>query len=449
LIFTIFILQWSEATEGRRALIERYSYPQMKKIWEEENKFKVWLKVEIAICEGWAKLGVIPEVALKKIKRKARFEIIRIKEIEEEVRHDLIAFVKAVSENLGNEAKYLHLGVTSYDIEDPALSLLMKESAKIIIEDIKNLIKSIKEKAKSHKWTVMIGRTHGVHAEPITFGLKLAVWLSEMERNLRRMKSAREVIGYGKVSGAVGTYANIDPQIEEYVCKKLGLKVASVSTQILQRDRHAQFMTTLALVASSLEKFATEIRNLQRTEILEVEEYFARGQRGSSAMPHKRNPIICEQICGLSRVMRSYALASLENISLWHERDLTNSSVERVIIPDSCILIDYMLRKMASVIDNLVVHKDKMRRNLEKTKGLIFSQKVMLSLIEKGMSREDAYRLVQSKAMKAREEEKDFRRLLTKDKEIAKILSKEEINNCLDTKSYLKNLERVFKRVGM
>jgi len=421
----------------------------MKKIWEEENKFKVWLKVEIAICEGWAKLGVIPEVALKKIKRKARFEIIRIKEIEEEVRHDLIAFVKAVSENLGNEAKYLHLGVTSYDIEDPALSLLMKESAKIIIEDIKNLIKSIKEKAKSHKWTVMIGRTHGVHAEPITFGLKLAVWLSEMERNLRRMKSAREVIGYGKVSGAVGTYANIDPQIEEYVCKKLGLKVASVSTQILQRDRHAQFMTTLALVASSLEKFATEIRNLQRTEILEVEEYFARGQRGSSAMPHKRNPIICEQICGLSRVMRSYALASLENISLWHERDLTNSSVERVIIPDSCILIDYMLRKMASVIDNLVVHKDKMRRNLEKTKGLIFSQKVMLSLIEKGMSREDAYRLVQSKAMKAREEEKDFRRLLTKDKEIAKILSKEEINNCLDTKSYLKNLERVFKRVGM
>jgi len=430
-------------------LIERYSYPQMKKIWEEENKFKVWLKVEIAICEGWAKLGVIPEVALKKIKRKARFEIIRIKEIEEEVRHDLIAFVKAVSENLGNEAKYLHLGVTSYDIEDPALSLLMKESAKIIIEDIKNLIKSIKEKAKSHKWTVMIGRTHGVHAEPITFGLKLAVWLSEMERNLRRMKSAREVIGYGKVSGAVGTYANIDPQIEEYVCKKLGLKVASVSTQILQRDRHAQFMTTLALVASSLEKFATEIRNLQRTEILEVEEYFARGQRGSSAMPHKRNPIICEQICGLSRVMRSYALASLENISLWHERDLTNSSVERVIIPDSCILIDYMLRKMASVIDNLVVHKDKMRRNLEKTKGLIFSQKVMLSLIEKGMSREDAYRLVQSKAMKAREEEKDFRRLLTKDKEIAKILSKEEINNCLDTKSYLKNLERVFKRVGM
>ncbi|PIU63233.1 MAG: adenylosuccinate lyase [Armatimonadetes bacterium CG07_land_8_20_14_0_80_40_9] len=430
-------------------MIERYSYPQMKKIWEEENKFKVWLKVEIAICEGWAKLGVIPEVALKKIKRKARFEIIRIKEIEEEVRHDLIAFVKAVSENLGNEAKYLHLGVTSYDIEDPALSLLMKESAKIIIEDIKNLIKSIKEKAKSHKWTVMIGRTHGVHAEPITFGLKLAVWLSEMERNLRRMKSAREVIGYGKVSGAVGTYANIDPQIEEYVCKKLGLKVASVSTQILQRDRHAQFMTTLALVASSLEKFATEIRNLQRTEILEVEEYFARGQRGSSAMPHKRNPIICEQICGLSRVMRSYALASLENISLWHERDLTNSSVERVIIPDSCILIDYMLRKMASVIDNLVVHKDKMRRNLEKTKGLIFSQKVMLSLIEKGMSREDAYRLVQSKAMKAREEEKDFRRLLTKDKEIAKILSKEEINNCLDTKSYLKNLERVFKRVGM
>jgi len=295
----------------------------------------------------------------------------------------------------------------------------------------------------------MIGRTHGVHAEPITFGLKLAVWLSEMERNLRRMKSAREVIGYGKVSGAVGTYANIDPQIEEYVCKKLGLKVASVSTQILQRDRHAQFMTTLALVASSLEKFATEIRNRQRTEILEVEEYFARGQRGSSAMPHKRNPIICEQICGLSRVMRSYALASLENISLWHERDLTNSSVERVIIPDSCILIDYMLRKMASVIDNLVVHKDKMRRNLEKTKGLIFSQKVMLSLIEKGMSREDAYRLVQSKAMKAREEEKDFRRLLTKDKEIAKILSKEEINNCLDTKSYLKNLERVFKRVGM
>lgn len=430
-------------------MIERYSCPEMKKVWEEENKFKIWLKVEIAICEGWAKLGVIPETALKEIKKKARFEIIRIKEIEEEVRHDLIAFVKAVSFNLGEEAKYLHLGVTSYDIEDPALSLLMKESAKIVIEDIENLVKIIKEKAKSHKWTVMIGRTHGVHAEPITFGLKLSVWLSEMERNLGRMKSAREAIGYGKVSGAVGTYANIDPQIEEYVCKRLGLKVAPVSTQILQRDRHAQFITTLAIVASSLEKFATEIRNLQRTEILEVEEYFARGQRGSSAMPHKRNPIICERICGLSRVIRSYALASLENISLWHERDLTNSSVERVIIPDSCILIDYMLRKMASVIDNLVVHKDRMRKNLEKTKGLIFSQKVMLSLIEKGMSREDAYKLVQSKAMRAWEEEKDFRMLLTKDKRIAKILSEEEIDNCLEPKLYFKNLERVFKRVGI
>lgn len=430
-------------------MIERYSCPEMRKIWEEKNKFKIWLKVEIAICEGWAKLGVIPGAALKEIKKKARFEIIRIKEIEEEVRHDLIAFVKAISENLGEEAKYLHLGVTSYDIEDPALSLLMKESAKIIIEDIENLVKIIKEKAKSHKWTVMIGRTHGVHAEPITFGLKLSVWLSEMERNLRRMKSAREIINYGKVSGAVGTYANIDPQIEEYVCKKLGLKVAPVSTQILQRDRHAQFITTLAIIASSLEKFATEIRNLQRTEILEVEEYFARGQRGSSAMPHKRNPIICERICGLSRVMRSYALASLENISLWHERDLTNSSVERVIIPDSCILIDYMLRKMASVIDNLVVHKDKMRKNLEKTKGLIFSQRVMLSLIEKGMPREDAYKLVQSKAMRAWEEEKDFRMLLTKDKKIAKILSEEEIDNCLEPKLYFKNLERVFKRVGI
>lgn len=430
-------------------MIERYSCPEMKKIWEEENKFKIWLKVEIAICEGWAKLGVIPETALKEIKKKARFEIIRIKEIEEEVRHDLIAFVKAVSENLGEEAKYLHLGVTSYDIEDPALSLLMKESAKIIIEDIENLVKIIKEKAKSHKWTVMIGRTHGVHAEPITFGLKLSVWLSEMERNLGRMKEAREVIGYGKVSGAVGTYANIDPQIEEYVCKRLGLKVAPVSTQILQRDRHAQFITTLAIVASSLEKFATEIRNLQRTEILEVEEYFARGQRGSSAMPHKRNPIICERICGLSRVMRSYALASLENISLWHERDLTNSSVERIIIPDSCILIDYMLRKMALVIDNLVVHKDRMRKNLGKTKGLIFSQRVMLSLIEKGMPREDAYKLVQSKAMRAWEEEKDFRMLLTKDKKIAKILSEEEIDNCLEPKLYFKNLERVFKRVGI
>lgn len=430
-------------------MIERYSCPEMRKIWEEKNKFKIWLKVEIAICEGWAKLGVIPGAALKEIKKKARFEIIRIKEIEEEVRHDLIAFVKAISENLGEEAKYLHLGVTSYDIEDPALSLLMKESAKIIIEDIENLVKIIKEKAKSHKWTVMIGRTHGVHAEPITFGLKLSVWLSEMERNLRRMKSAREIINYGKVSGAVGTYANIDPQIEEYVCKKLGLKVAPVSTQILQRDRHAQFITTLAIIASSLEKFATEIRNLQRTEILEVEEYFARGQRGSSAMPHKRNPIICERICGLSRVIRSYALASLENISLWHERDLTNSSVERVIIPDSCILIDYMLRKMASVIDNLVVHKDKMRKNLEKTKGLIFSQRVMLSLIEKGMPREDAYKLVQSKAMRAWEEEKDFRMLLTKDKKIAKILSEEEIDNCLEPKLYFKNLERVFKRVGI
>ena len=364
-------------------MLERYTYPEMGKIWTLENKFKMWLKVEIAVCEAWKELKVIPEKALKKIKEKASFSLKRIEEIEKEVNHDLIAFLKAVGENLGEEAKYLHFGITSYDIEDTALALLLRESAEIIIKDIEELIDVLKTKAAEHKYTLMIGRTHGVHAEPITFGFKILNWLAEMERNLKRMKIAKENISYGKISGAVGTYANVPPFVEKYVCRKLKLKPEKISTQIVQRDRHAEFLTTLAIIASSIEKFSTEIRNLQRTEILEVEEFFSKTQRGSSAMPHKRNPIVCERLSGLARVVRANSLVALENINLWHERDLTNSAPERIIFPDSCILVDYILRKFIEVIKNLKVYSENMQRNLKKTSGIISSQKIMLSLIEK------------------------------------------------------------------
>ncbi|MCK4325972.1 adenylosuccinate lyase, partial [bacterium] len=376
-------------------MIERYILPKMGRIWSEENKFKTMLQIEILVCEALARLGEIPREALAKIKEKAGFDLERIREIEAETRHDVIAFLEAVGERVGDESRYIHLGLTSYDIVDTSLSLRMQEAGDLILQDLKKLSQILKRKAKEHKETVMIGRSHGIHAEPITLGLKFALWWKETERNRERMTRAREAISYGKISGAVGTYAHLDPRVEEYVCKKLNLTPAPVSTQILQRDRHAQYLTTLALIASSLEKFALEIRNLQRTDILEVEEYFSRGQKGSSAMPHKRNPIVSERVSGLARIVRGNAQAALENIALWHERDLTHSSVERVIIPDSCILVDYMLNKFIEVMDNLVIYPGNMKKNLEKTKGLIFSETVLLELAKKGLSRKEAYRVVQ------------------------------------------------------
>lgn len=428
-------------------MIKRYSHPCLSKIWEDEYKFKKWLEVEIAVCEGWTKLGIIPKGAVEKIKQNAKFDVSRILEIEKETKHDVIAFVKAVSENLSEEGKYIHYGITSYDVVDTALSLLMKESAEIIIEEIKQLQKEIKKLAKKYKYLPQMGRTHGVHAEPITFGCKMAVWWWEMQRNLVRMQQAKEVISYGKISGAVGNFANIPPKIEEYVCKKLCLKPAEASTQILQRDRHAQFITCLSIIASSIEKFATEIRNLQRTEILEVEEYFAKGQRGSSAMPHKRNPINCEQLSGLARVVRGYALSSLENISLWHERDLTNSAPERIIIPDSIILTGYIISKFTEVVKNLKIYPQNMKKNIEKSKGLFFSQNMMLNLIEKGLSREEAYLIVQENAMKAFKEDIDFKILLLKDDRVKKVVRGDEIEKIFDIKYYFKNLNRIFSKI--
>lgn len=430
-------------------MIERYSLPRMRAIWSEENKFQKWLEVEIAACEVQAKLGVIPKDALAEIKKKASFDTKRVAQIEEEVQHDVIAFLTAVSEKVGPAAKYIHYGMTSSDVVDTGLSLQLRESAELLIDGVEDLIKVLKMRAREFKKTVMIGRTHGVHAEPITFGLKLLLWSFEMGRNLERLRRAKEVVSYGKISGAVGTYANIDPHVEEGVCAKLGLKPAEVSSQILQRDRHAEYMSALAITASSLEKFATEIRGLQRTEILEVEEPFGEEQKGSSAMPHKRNPIICERICGLARVVRAHALASYEDISLWHERDISQSSVERIILPGSSILLDYMLQTFTGVVEGLNVYPDNMKKNLQKTLGLIHSQRILLALIEKGLSREEAYRLVQGNAMKVWAEEGHFKQLLSSDSEVKKYLSEKEIGSLFDTGYYLRHVDAIFKKAGV
>lgn len=428
-------------------MINRYSLPAMKNIWEEENKYKTWLKIELLVCEALFKSGKIDKNAIENIRSNARYSLERIQEIEKITRHDVLAFTTAVGESLGEHSRYFHKGLTSSDILDTSLALMLKQSAKIIIEDIENLIKVLKERALEHKYTLMVGRTHGVHAEPITFGFKMALWFSEMQRNLERMKKAQEEVSYGKISGAVGTFAHIDLHVEEYVCAKLSLKPAKISNQIIQRDRHAYYLSTLAVIASSLEKFATEIRGLQRTEIYEVEEKFSAGQKGSSAMPHKRNPIISERICGLSRVVRANAMTALENVNLWHERDISHSSAERIIIPDSNILIDYMLQKFTNLISNLNVYPERMKENLEKTKGLIFSQKIMLDLTEKGLSREEAYRIVQRISMQVWQEKDNFRELLLKDSEINQYLSESEIKRCFDYQAYLKNIESIFSRV--
>ncbi|MHB1127487.1 MAG: adenylosuccinate lyase, partial [Bacillota bacterium] len=395
-------------------MIERYTLPEMKQIWDSENKFRQWLEVEIAACEALAELGQIPGQALQEIKERARFDVSRIEEIESVTRHDVLAFLTAVAENVGDASKYIHMGMTSSDVLDTALALQMNAAAGLIIERLHRLREVLVEKAQKYKYTLMVGRTHGIHAEPVTFGLKMALWVTETERNILRMEQARETVAVGKISGAVGTFAQIDPWVEEYVCRKLGLKPAEVSTQIIQRDRHAHLMTTLAVVASSLEKFATEVRNLQRTDILEVEEQFSKGQKGSSAMPHKRNPIVSEQVAGLARVVRGNALAALENVALWHERDLTHSSVERVIIPDSTILVHYTLTRFIQVMENLSVYEEKMRENMELTLGLVFSQRVLLALVEKGVLRETAYEWVQRNALHAWKTRTAFKELVQK-----------------------------------
>ncbi|MFC2017428.1 adenylosuccinate lyase [Chloroflexota bacterium] len=429
-------------------MIERYSRPPMKEVWSDENKFNKWLEVEIAVCEAWAEAGIIPREAVPKIKL-ARVNIKRMEEILKETHHDMTAFLGSVSESLGDESRFVHLGLTSSDVIDTALSLQLVEATEILSRDIKELISVLAGKAIEHKFTVMIGRTHGVHAEPISFGLKLALWVEEMRRNLQRLAEAKKAIAVGKISGAVGTYATLSPEVEQKACARLKLTSAPISNQVLQRDRHAQFITTLAIISSSLEKFATEIRGLQRTEVREVEEPFAAGQTGSSAMPHKRNPELCERICGLARLVRGYALTSMENIALWHERDISHSSTERVILPDSCFIVDYCLAIFTSIMRGLQIYPQRMKHNIELTKGLIFSQRVMLALIDKGLSRQKAYELVQRNAMKAWKGNKNFLGLLRADPEVNATLPPEELGALFDFQYYLRHVDDIFERLGL
>ena len=429
-------------------MIERYSRPQMKRVWSDESKFNKWLEVEIAVCDAWAELGTIPREAIPKIKL-AKCNLKRMGEILKETHHDMTAFLGSVAESVGEESRFIHLGLTSSDVIDTALSLQLIEAADLLTQDIKELISVLALKAIEHKYTVMIGRTHGIHAEPISFGLKLALWTMEMRRNLQRLAEAKRAIAAGKISGAVGTYATVPPEIEEKTCAKLGLAPAPVSSQVLQRDRHAQFITTLAIISSSLEKFATEIRALQKTETREVEEPFGASQTGSSAMPHKRNPELCERICGLARLVRGYALTSMENIALWHERDISHSSTERIILPDSCLLLDYTLSIFTSVMKGLQIFPQKMKRNMELTKGLVFSQRVMLALIDKGLSRQKAYELVQRNAMNAWKGNKKFLSLLKADPDVTAALPPAELEPLFDYKYYLRYVNEIFGRLGL
>jgi len=419
----------------------------MADIWTDQNKYATWLKVEILACYAMAEIGKIPREAAENIRNKASFSVERIEEIEAETKHDVIAFLTNVAEHVGPDARYIHLGLTSSDILDTAMACLLRQAAKIILDDCDRLMEVIRKKAFEHKDTVMIGRSHGIHAEPITFGLKLAVWYDEMRRNRSRFERAMETVSYGKISGAVGTFANISPEVEAFVCRELELKPAPASTQIVQRDRYAEYFTTLAIMASSLEKMALEIRHLQRTEVLEAEEYFSKGQKGSSAMPHKRNPVGSENLCGLARIIRANALASLENIPLWHERDISHSSVERIIAPDSTILMDYMLNRITGIIEKLVVYPENMKENMNKLKGLIFSQQILLSLAEAGVSREDAYKAVQTQAMRVWEEKKDFKELILADKLIYDRLGREKIEEIFDVGYHLKYISSIFDRV--
>ena len=419
----------------------------MGTLWSEGHKYETWLQVEILACEAWAELGEIPREAVELIKKKARIDSKRIDEIERRTKHDVAAFVSQLEETVGEAGKYIHFGLTSYDIVDTALSLRLKQAAEIIITDIDLLMAAIKEKALAHQETPMIGRTHGVHAEPITFGLKMALWYEEMRRHRQRMERARATVSVGKLSGAVGTFANAPPAVEEYVCKKLGLTPAPVSSQVIQRDRHAEFFTTLALLASSIEKFSVEIRHLQRTEVLEAEEPFSEGQKGSSAMPHKRNPVGTENLSGLARLVRGNAVAAMENVPLWHERDISHSSVERIIAPDSTILVDYMLDRFTQIIQGLIVYPERMKKNLDLTKGLVASQQLLSALVRKGVSRSDAYQWVQRNAMQSWSAGEDFRELVQKDKEISRVLTVQEIQGVFDLKIHLKYVKDIYKRV--
>lgn len=430
-------------------MIERYTRPEMGAIWTDENKYQAWLEVEILACEAWAELGEIPKEDVKKLRENASFDINRILEIEEETRHDVVAFTRAVSETLGEERKWVHYGLTSTDVVDTALSYLLKQANDILAKDLDRFVDILAEKAKEHKYTVMMGRTHGVHAEPTTFGLKLALWHEEMKRNVERFKQAADTVRFGKISGAVGTYANIDPFVEKYVCEKLGLEAAPISTQTLQRDRHAHYMSTLALIATSIEKFATEVRGLQKSETREVEEFFAKGQKGSSAMPHKRNPIGSENMTGLARVIRGYMMTAYENVSLWHERDISHSSAERVILPDATIALNYMLNRFGNIVKNLTVFPENMKRNMDRTYGLIYSQRVLLKLIDKGMAREEAYDTVQPKAMQAWEEGVQFRTLVEAEPKITEKLTPEEISECFDYSYHLSHVDTIFDRLGL
>lgn len=428
-------------------MIPRYTRREMGRIWEPEVRLKTWLDIEIAVCEAWAELGVLPQEALEQIRRKASFSVKRVEEIEKITKHDVIAFVSCVAESVGPEGRYLHLGVTSSDILDTSMAISLRDAADLIIQGMGELLQVLKKMALEHRYTIMVGRTHGVHAEPITFGLKLLIWYEETRRNLERLKRARENIRYGKISGAVGTYTHVDPRVEQYVCRKLGLLPAPVSSQIIQRDRYAEYFTTLAIVASSLEKFALEIRHLQRTEVREAEEGFASGQKGSSAMPHKRNPITAENLCGLARLIRANAQAALENVALWHERDISHSSVERVIGPDSTILLDTMVYRMTRMLEGLRVNQQRMKENLDRTKGLVYSEAVLLMLVQKGLSREKAYELVQRNAMKVWNEGVGFLDALEEDVEVMAHADLEELKACFDLERTLTHVDTIFKRV--
>lgn len=430
-------------------MITRYTRPEMGAIWTEENRYNAWLEVEILACEAWAEIGDIPKEDVAKIRQNASFSVDRILEIEEETRHDVVAFTRAVSETLGEERKWVHYGLTSTDVVDTALSYLIKQANVIIRKDLENFIEVLANKAKEHKMTVMMGRTHGVHAEPTTFGLKLALWHEEMKRNLERFEAAAASIETGKMSGAVGTYANIDPFVEEYVCKQLGLAASPISTQTLQRDRHAQYMSVLSLIGTSIEKFATEIRGLQKSETREVEEFFAKGQKGSSAMPHKRNPIGSENMTGLARLIRGYMVTAYENVALWHERDISHSSAERVILPDATIALNYMLNRFSNIVKNLTVFPENMKRNMDSTLGLIYSQRVLLTLIDKGMAREAAYDIVQPCAMEAWENQTHFRKIVESNDTITSHLSKEDLDDCFDYNHHLQQVDMIFNRLGL
>ncbi|MEM7761442.1 MAG: adenylosuccinate lyase [Cyanobacteria bacterium P01_A01_bin.40] len=431
-------------------MIERYTLPEMGEIWTDNYKLKTWLQVEIAVCEAQAELGYTPQSAVDEIKAKADFDLQRVLEIEAEVRHDVIAFLTNVNEYVGDAGRYIHLGLTSSDVLDTGIALQMVTSLNLILERLEELIQAIRYQAQQHRYTVMVGRSHGIHAEPITFGFKLAGWLAEVLRNRDRLVRLRKEIAVGKISGAVGTYANVDPQIEAIACQKLGLEPDCASTQVISRDRHADYVQQLALLTASIERFAVEIRNLQRTDVLEVEEFFSKKQKGSSAMPHKRNPIRSERLTGMARIVRGNAVAALENVALWHERDISHSSVERVILPDSCILTHFMLKEITGLVKNLLVYPENMKRNMNVYGGVIFSQRVLLTLVEKGMNREDAYRVVQESAHQAwNKTDGDFRKLISQDPTVNQTLSPEEIDACFDPNHHLKNLDEIYQRLGI